>query len=162
MTDHPKEPPGAESLHTGDRRETIAHVTADQRKFKKTARNVLRFLGDGSISWPARTFLHEHYSDFLRLKMASGMVRTFLTQFWEGFEKATPNPRVHGTIATGRSFMDISKNCVDQLGMTSRWWPSRAILGLGALCREVWLTDAILFSAERENPRRLCRLPRNA
>jgi len=121
MTDHRKNLPVLERFTAEHARAVIAQITPIQRKFKREIGTSFAFLGD-EIYIMAGTELpaSSHYSDFPQIENGVGMVRTFMTQFAAALKKHRPNPRVRGTVCTGRVFHGYLKQCVDQLGMDLR------------------------------------------
>jgi putative radical SAM enzyme (TIGR03279 family) len=121
MTDHRKNLPVLEPFTPGHARAVIAQVTPIQRRFKKEFGTSFAFLGDEIyIMAGAELPASSHYSDFPQIENGVGMVRTFMTQFAAALKKHRPNPRIRGTVCSGRVFHGYLKQCVDQLGMDLR------------------------------------------
>jgi putative radical SAM enzyme (TIGR03279 family) len=132
MTDHRKNLPVLEPFTPGRARTVIAQITPIQRRFKREFGTSFVFLGDEIyIMAGAELPVASHYSDFPQIENGVGMVRTFMTQFALALKKHRPNPRIRGTVCTGRIFHGYLKQCVDQLGMDlktvaveNRFWGS--------------------------------------
>jgi putative radical SAM enzyme (TIGR03279 family) len=99
-------------------RDTIAQVTPLQKHYKKLLATPFAFLGDEIyIMADAPLPPSSHYSDFPQMENGVGMVRTFLKQFQSAMRRHRPDPRVRGTVCTGKVFYNYLKQSVDQLGM---------------------------------------------
>ena len=118
MTDHRKNLPVLKPFSPELARGVIAQITPIQRRFKRTLGTPFAFLGDEIYIMAGQELPSiGHYSDFPQIENGVGMVRTFLSQFGKAAARVKPNPRVHGTVATGKIFHGYLKECVDRLGM---------------------------------------------
>lgn len=132
LTDHRKNLPAMRPFTPKIARETIAHVTPIQRRMKKRLGTPFVFLGDEIyIMAGAELPSASHYADFPQIENGVGMVCTFIRQFDSALKKKVANPRVRGTVCTGRIFYPYLRDCVDQLGMDlktvaveNRFWGS--------------------------------------
>jgi putative radical SAM enzyme (TIGR03279 family) len=119
LTKHRKNLPRLKPFTPGIARDTIAQVSAIQRKMKRELGTPFVFLGDeiyimAKQSLPAMS----HYRDFPQIENGVGMVRTFLKQFDSALKKKRlTSKRVRGTVCTGKVFEPTLRESVQRLGM---------------------------------------------
>src|SRR4030095_15221577 len=140
LTSHRKNLPNLKPFTPAIARETIAQVSAIQRKLKRKIGSPFAFLGD-EIYIMAKQPLPpmSHYRDFPQIENGVGMVRTFLKQFDAALKKKAPVRRVSGTVCTGTVFEPYLSDSVARLagtdlkvvGVESLFWgPGIGVAGL--------------------------------